>query len=70
MQNLLETQEALQVEIAEAQTALEQLQAQTWGVRLYEAEDGTRHLLFPKGEFGENWQWNVQGQPAIRLSSE
>ena len=70
VQNLLETQEALQVEIAEAQTALEQLQAQTWGVRLYEAEDGTRHVLFPKGALGEHWRWNVHGQPAIQLSSE
>ena len=70
VQRLLETQETLQLEIAQAQTALEQLQAQTWGVRLYEAEDGTRYVLFPKGALGENWPWIVQGQPALQLSSE
>ena len=37
---------------------------------LHEAEDGTRHVLFPKGALGENWRWNVQGQPALQLSSE
>lgn len=67
---LVERQEALQRAIAQEQQTLEQLQAQTWGVRLHEAEDGTRYVLFPRGEFGEGWKLNVQGQPAWQLSSE
>ena len=69
-ERLLETQETLQLEIAQAQTALDQLQAQTWGVWLHEAEDGTRHVVFPKRPFNEDWPWTVQGQPAVPLSSE
>ena len=70
VQNLLETQETLQLEIAEAQTALDQLQAQTWGVWLHE-EDGMRYVVLPRGtlEF-EGWPWTVQGQPTVLLSSE
>ena len=70
VQRLLETQETLQLEIAQAQTALEQLQAQTWGVWLHEAEDGTRHVVFPQRPFNADWPWTVQGQPAVPLSSE
>ena len=66
-ERLLETQETLQLEIAQAQTALEQLQAQTWGVWLHEAEDGTRHVVFPKRPFNADWPWTVQGQPAVPL---
>ena len=71
VQRLVETQEALQREIAQAQTALAQLEAQTWGVWLHEAEDGTRYVVLPTGtlEVAE-WPWTVQGQHAIRLSSE
>ena len=70
VQRLVERQETLRLEIAQEQLALEQLQAQTWGVWLHEAEDGTRHVLLPKGALGENWPWTVQGQPAVPLSSE
>ena len=66
----LANQEALRRAIAQEQQTLEKLQAQTWDVRLHEAEDGTRHVLFPKGALGENWRWTVQGQPALLLSSE
>ena len=41
VQNLIETQETLQLGIAQQQRDLEQLQAQTWGVWLHE-EDGMR----------------------------
>ena len=51
VQNLLETQETLRLEIAEAQTALDQLQAQTWGVWLHEESDGMRYVVLPRGTF-------------------
>ena len=70
VERLVERQEALRRAIAQEQQTLAHLQAQTWGVRLYEAEDGTRHVLFPKGAFGEDWPWTVRGQPAVPLSSE
>ena len=49
VQNLLETQETLQLEIAQTQTALDQLQAETWGVWLHEDADGTRYVVLPMG---------------------
>ena len=70
VERLFERQEALRLQVAQEQQTLAQLQAQTWGVRLHEAEDGTRHVLFPQGALGENWRWTVQGQPALQLSSE
>ena len=69
VQNLLETQETLQLEIAEAQTALDQLQAQTWGVWLHE-ENGMRYVVLPMGTLNEEWPLTVDGQPAVLLSSE
>ena len=70
VQNMLETQETLQLEIAQAQTALDQLQAETWGVWLHE-EDGMRYVVLPSGTVEvEGWPWTVQGQPAVLLSSE
>ena len=70
VQNLLETQETLQLEIAQTQTARDQLQAQTWGVWLHE-EDGMRYVVLPRGTLEvEGWPWTVQGQPAVLLSSE
>ena len=71
VQNLLETQEALRLEIAQAQTALDQLQAETWGVWLHEESDGMRYVVLPRGTLEvEGWPWTVQGQPAVLLSSE
>ena len=71
VQTLLETQEALRLEIAQAQTALDQLQAQTWGVWLHEDADATRYVVLPMGTLEvEGWPWTVQGQPAVLLSSE
>ena len=71
MQHLLETQEALRLEIAQAQTALDQLQAETWGVWLHEESDGMRYVVLPRGTLAvEGWPWTVQGQPAVLLSSE
>ena len=55
MQRLLETQEALRVAIAQEQQTLDHLQAQTWGVWLHEAEDGTRHVVLPTGTFNAEW---------------
>ena len=72
VQRLLETQEALRLAIAQEQQTLDQLQAQTWGVWLHEAEDGTRHVVLPVGTFSRDveWPWTVRGQPAVPLSSE
>ena len=72
VQRLLETQEALRFAIANEQQALDQLQAQTWGVWLHEAEDGTRHVVLPAGTFSRDveWPWTVRGQPAVPLLSE
>ena len=71
VQHLLETQEALRLEIAQTQTALDQLQAQTWGVWLHEDADATRYVVLPMGTLEvEGWPWTVQGQPAVLLSSE
>ena len=70
VERLVERQEALRRAIAQEQQTLEQLQAQTWGVWLHEAEDGTRHVVFPKRPFNADWPWTVQGQPAVPLSSE
>ena len=71
VQNLLETQEALRLEIEQAQTALDQLQAETWGVWLHEESDGMRYVVLPRGTLEvEGWPWTVQGQPAVLLSSE
>ena len=69
VQRLLETQETLQLELAQTQTALDQLQAETWGVWLHE-EDGMRYVVLPRGTLNEEWPLTVDGQPAIRLSSE
>ena len=69
VQNLLETQETLQLGIAQQQRDLELLQAQTWGVWLHE-EDGMRYVVLPRGTFNEEWPVTVGGQPAVRLSSE
>ena len=70
VERLVERQEALQRAIAQEQQTLAQLQAQTWGVWLHEAEDGTRHVVFPQRPFNADWPWTVQGQPAVPLSSE
>ena len=71
VQNLLETQETLQLEIAQTQTALDQLQAETWGVWLHEDANGRRYVVLPSGTLAvEGWPWTVQGQPAVLLSSE
>ena len=65
----IEARAAIRLEIEQEQRTLDQLRAQTWGVWLHEAEDGVRHVVLPRGTF-EDWPWTVQGQPAIRLSSE
>ena len=46
---------------------------QTWGVWLHEAEDGARYVVLPDGttiDTINRWPHTVQGQPAVRLSSE
>ena len=70
VQNLLDTQETLQLEVAQTQTALDQLQAETWGVWLHEEADGMRYVVLPRGTLNEEWPLTVDGQPAIRLSSK
>ena len=71
LQRLLETQETYQRGIAQEQRALDQLQAQTWGVWLHEEADGTRYVVLPSGTLEvEGWPWTVLGQPAVLLSSE
>ena len=69
VERLVERQETLRLQVAQEQQALDQLQAQTWGVWLHE-EDGGRYVVLPPGTLGENWRWTVQGQPALQLSSE
>ena len=68
VQNLLETQETLQLEIAEAQTALDQLQAQTWGVWLHE-ENGMRYVVLPMGTLNEGVALD-RGRAACRAAFE
>ena len=70
LQRLLETQETYRRGIAQEQRALDQLQAQTWGVWLHEDTDATRYVVLPRGTLGETWPVTVLWQPAIRLSSE
>ena len=70
VQRLLETQETYRRGIAQEQRALDQLQAQTWGVWLHEDADGMRYVVLPRGTLNEEWPVTVLGQPAIRLSSE
>ena len=71
VQRLVERQEALRLAIAQEQQTLAQLQAQTWGVWLHEAEDGGRYVVLPQGTLEvEEWPWTVHGHSAIRLSSE
>ena len=70
VQRLLETQETYRRGIAQEQRALDQLQAQTWGVWLHEDADATRYVVLPRGTLNEEWPVTVLGQPAIRLSSE
>ncbi len=70
VQRLLETQETYRRGIAQEQRALDQLQAQTWGVWLHEEADGVRYVVLPRGTLNEEWPVTVLGQPAIRLSSE
>ena len=70
VQRLLETQETYRRGITQEQRALDQLQAQTWGVWLHEDADGTRYVVLPRGTLNEDWPVTVLGQPAIRLSSE
>ena len=68
---LLETQETYRCGIAQEQRVLDQLQAQTWGVWLHEAEDGTRYVVLPYGTLAvDGWSWTVQVQPTLLLSSE
>ena len=69
VESLIEARTAIRLEIEQEQGTLDQLRAQTWGVWLHEAEDGGRHVVLPKGTF-EDWPWTVQGQPAVKLSSE
>ena len=49
VQRLLETQETYRRGIAQEQRALDQLQAQTWGVWLHEDADATRYVVLPRG---------------------
>ena len=70
VQRLLETQETYRRGIAQEQRALDQLQAQTWGVWLHEDADRARYVVLPRGTLNEEWPVTVLGQPAIRLYSE
>ena len=66
VERLVERQEALRLAVAQEQQALEQLQAQTWGVWLHEGEDATRYVVMPRSKvFPEDWLWTVQGQRGI-----
>ena len=57
----------LQGEIESQEKTIEQLKAKTWGILLHE-EEGGRFVVFPKGEFGRDWEGpTVRGRPAWRL---
>ena len=80
IQNLIERRDVLTVQYNESLDAMrlqserqQTLLDQTWGVWLHEAEDGTRYVVLPDGTTIDSinrWPHTVQGQPAVRLSSE
>ena len=68
IQSLIETREALEFEIQEAQQTLERIEQTTWGVKLVEV-GGQRFAILPEST-PENPLGIMDGRPAVRLSSE
>ena len=68
IQNLIETRAELQAEIEEQRRSVERLQETTWGVWFHE-EQNERYLVLPAGTEPKTG-WTVDGQPAVKLSSE
>ena len=66
--SLIETPAALDFEIQEAQQTLERIEQTTWGVKLVEVA-GRRFAILPEST-PENPLGIMDGQPAVRLSSE
>ena len=72
VQTLIETQDAVMATIEREQARRPELLDQTWGVWLYEAEDGERYVVLPPGTLFDSIAWpdRVQGQPAVLLPRE
>ena len=68
IQSLIETRAGLDFEIQEAQQTLERIEQTTWGVKLVEVNGG-RFAILPEST-PENPLGIMDGQPAVRLSSE
>ena len=69
VQRLLETQETYRRGIAQEQRALDQLQAQTWGVWLHEEADATRYVVLPRRSTGAEREQIVTARDAVASPS-
>ena len=70
VESLTTRKATLQAEIEAQEKTIERLKAKTWGLLLHEDESG-RFVVFPKGEFGEDWKdWTFRGRPAWRLKDQ
>ena len=68
IQTRIETLAALDVQIEEARETLAEMEDTTWGVNLMEV-GGERFVVLPAGA-SDHPLWNVDGRPALKLSSE
>ena len=66
--SLIETREALEIEIQEARQTIERIEQTTWGVTLVEV-NGQRFAILPEST-PENPLGIMHGRPTVRLSSE
>ena len=68
IQSLIETREALEIEIQEARQTIERIEQTTWGVKLVEV-NGQRFAILPEST-PDNPLGTMDGRPTVRLSSE
>ena len=68
IQNRIEALAVLDVQIEEARETLAEMEDTTWGVNLMEVA-GERFVILPAGA-PDHPLWNVDGRPALKLSSE
>ena len=70
VESLTTRKATLQAEIEAQEKTIERLKEKTWGLLLHEDESG-RFVVFPKGEFGEDWKdWTFRGRPAWKLQNQ
>ena len=63
----IRTRAALQAEIESQEKTIERLKEKTWGILLHQDEGG-RFVVFPKGEFGDDWKGlTFRGRPVWEL---